>query len=1136
MKRSLLVLFLTGSFMVTAFSQINFPSNSTYRYLKGSQAASLGGDWVNTGFNDSGWSLGDAPFWYGDGTGGTELTDMINTYSTLYLRSTFVAVNAVNIREINCLIDYDDGFVIWINGLEALSVNAPPGYAYNGFAPENHESGVAENFTIFTNGLNLQEGTNTIAIQGFNVSLTSSDFHIECQMTATPETPVLPDTIGIGFNHPSGFYTSPFTLTLTSPDPGATLIYTLDGSNPQNSSTSYTGGTSATVTINPSSTTGRGTTPAVVVRASITKNGYQPSYPTGRTYIYLDRVRTQGYPGWDWPSDDVWGVSVPDDQPQVIDLEMDPDVVNDARYTNLIDDALLEIPTISIITDNKNLFDPVTGIYVNAKGDGHEWERECTVELINPDGSDGFCVNAGLRIRGGWSRHAYFPKHAFRLFFRSGYGNSKLEFPLFGDEGVSQFDKVDIRCEMNYAWSIGMSENSMVREVFSRDSQGAMKQPYTRSRYYHLFLNGMYWGLYQTQERSEARYAADYFGDHAADYDVIKVNTENYQIEATDGNTALWSKLYSLCGTGFENNEQYFALEGKNKYGKPVPGGEVLVDIDNLIDYMIGIFYSGNFDAPTSSFMSNKGCNNFYAIKDRNEKSKGFIFFNHDAEHSLFYYAHPPGVGINENRVNLAARTDGYKMEVNSFSIFHPQWLHYKLSANEEYRMRFADRAVMRLTGDGVFTVNENIVRFIDRVHQIDTAVIAESARWGDGQRDGQTPYTKDDNWLYEINHTVNSFFPARTNITITQLRNANLFPSLDAPVISRNGNDLYEQEYEIGSGWVIRIDNPNSTGVIYYTLNDTDPRKIGGSISSDAIDAGQGVTLTLSASAIIKARIYDNGEWSGLRYIKLFSMADDLSQLKITEIHYHPKDLIVGTDTTEGKDLEFMEFKNIGETSLNLSGIVVDSAVYYEFPANTLLGPGQFYVIVSKPSKFYDLYGKIGSGNFQGNLSNSGEEILIKDNHGTEIIHFTYDDHAPWPEMPDGDGPSLVSNEFNPTGEPSSPTYWRASYHDGGSPFADDLLNPNLTDPIAVGKKDRTILTFPNPTQGELHIQVNDNNSNETIVAKIYSLNGELLMESEFCQKTTLQLAAMNLSAGIYILTLNSDDWIQTQKIVFHP
>lgn len=103
----------------------------------------------------------------------------------------------------------------------------------------------------------------------------------------------------------------------------------------------------------------------------------------------------------------------------------------------------------------------------------------------------------GFRIRGGWSRHDEFAKHAFRLFFRSEYGERKLRFPLFGDEGVNEFDKVDLRCSQNYSWSKGGEEApycTMNRDVFSRDCQRDMLQPYTRSRYYHLYLNGLLLG------------------------------------------------------------------------------------------------------------------------------------------------------------------------------------------------------------------------------------------------------------------------------------------------------------------------------------------------------------------------------------------------------------------------------------------------------------------------------------------------------------------------------------------------------------------------------------------------------------------------------------------------------------------
>ena len=168
---------------------------------------------------------------------------------------------------------------------------------------------------------------------------------------------------------------------------------------------------------------------------------------------------------------------------------MDPQVLNDARYTDQIEDAFLAIPTFSISTATENIFDKKIGIYLNAMKRGRLWERPASIELLHLDGDEGFQIDAGLRIRGGYSRRDFNPKHAFRLFFRSEYGAAKLKYPLFGDEGAKSFDKIDLRTSQNYAWSSGKYSgdlNLMNRDVFSRDTQRDMGRPYTRSNYYHL--------------------------------------------------------------------------------------------------------------------------------------------------------------------------------------------------------------------------------------------------------------------------------------------------------------------------------------------------------------------------------------------------------------------------------------------------------------------------------------------------------------------------------------------------------------------------------------------------------------------------------------------------------------------------
>ena len=125
---------------------------------------------------------------------------------------------------------------------------------------------------------------------------------------------------------------------------------------------------------------------------------------------------------------------------------MDPDIVNSPTWGPQLKNALKSLPTFSIVTDTNNLFNPTTGIYVNPRGDERAWERPASLELINPDGSKGFQIDMGLRVRGGFSRDPSNPKHAFRFFFRQEYGDSKLKYPMFASQnGVDSFDGFDLR-------------------------------------------------------------------------------------------------------------------------------------------------------------------------------------------------------------------------------------------------------------------------------------------------------------------------------------------------------------------------------------------------------------------------------------------------------------------------------------------------------------------------------------------------------------------------------------------------------------------------------------------------------------------------------------------------------------------
>ena len=78
--------------------------------------------WRSAGFNDAAFADAPAPFWYGDvRPGGTQLTDMLNSYTCIFLRKTFTANNVSEIGGLRLTYYVDDGFVAWINGQPVFS-------------------------------------------------------------------------------------------------------------------------------------------------------------------------------------------------------------------------------------------------------------------------------------------------------------------------------------------------------------------------------------------------------------------------------------------------------------------------------------------------------------------------------------------------------------------------------------------------------------------------------------------------------------------------------------------------------------------------------------------------------------------------------------------------------------------------------------------------------------------------------------------------------------------------------------------------------------------------------------------------------------------------------------------------------
>lgn len=827
------------------------------------------------------------------------------------------------------------------------------------------------------------------------------------------------------FSQDRGFYDTPFDLTIRTETTGTEIRYTTNGIPP-----TATSGLVYTSPIRISGTT--------VLRAGAFKTGYLPSNIDTQTYIFLDDVIHQapdGQPPPGWPTS--WGNNVRD-------YGMDPDVVNNATYKGTIKNDLKTLPSFSIVMDLNDLFNSTRGIYANPGQQGIAWERPASVELIYPEGKTGFQINAGLRIRGGFSRATSNPKHAFRLFFREEYGAPKLKFPMFGQDAADTFDGFDLRTFQNYSWSFqGDSRGVFFRDQSSRDAQLAMGEPAERGDYYHLYINGQYWGLYNTDERPEASYAETYFGGNKEDYDVIKVEAGPYSVTATDGNMNAWTRLYNMAKAGFDTDEAYQKAQGNNSDGTRNPAYEVLLDVPNLIDYMLVIIYGGNLDAPISNFLGNTRPNNWYGIRNRNGQ-EGFRFFSHDAEHTL--------LNVNEDR------TGPYPAGDTSVIYSSPQYLWKRLQANAEFRLKVADHIQRHFFNGGALTTDAVKARILKRKAEIDRAVVGESARWGDAKR--ATPLTRTD-WLTTVNDIVNNYVPQRTAIVVNQLRADGFSSSVAAPSFSQQGGN-------INRGFNLSLSGPS--GTIYYTRDGSDPRLLGGAVASSAkVYSG---TLTLNESAGIKARVLSNGVWSALNEAS-FTVIQTFTALAVSEIMYNPPT----QDSVDGDEFEFIELKNNSSLEMDLSGVHFTTGIVFSFPLGSKLGAGQFAVLASNPVQFQKKYpGGPITGTYMGRLSDGGETITLVHATGTTITTVAYGDQAPWPTTPDGGGFSLVPRNSNLSLDPADPANWRASTRIGGSPGSDDpppnisvvLVNEILahTDPP---DKDAVELYNPNSTSADI-------------------------------------------------------------------
>jgi hypothetical protein len=537
-------------------------------------------------------------------------------------------------------------------------------------------------------------------------------------------TPAVSQTARSGevrFNHPGGFYQSAFTLSLTMTPEKTTIYYTTNGDDPQPANASlYV----RPIEINTTTT---------IVRAAAFDAQTNPAGTGVRTFLFIPDILKQT--GAKFPT--TWGAN--NGKPVPAYYGMSTASMNNAATCRKVATGLESIPTLSIVANEGDFFSPETGIYTHPLERGVAWERQVSLEMFNANGQLAFQCDCGLRIHGGTSRQPEeSPKHSFRVLFKKRYGSSRLHFPIFGDGGAQEISSLILRAGNNDSWLASQGEERMqasyLRDEWMRRSMRAMGHPSARGLFVHLYLNGLYWGVYNLCEKPGPDLITKDATDANGKFDVIKGG----KTEA--GDKAAWKKMMSLANAGVSDDRSYQEI---SRY----------VDLPELADYMILNYYAGNSDWDRSA--------NWVAIRPRTPDGR-FQFLVWDGECTLG---------------NLDADTLDFDDDESPPRLFH------KLSENKLFRLLFATRAHELLFNNGPLAPKKAAERYHALAVSVAQAMEAEAARWGNYRRDVQSyktgpyeAYCVVKHWQPETNRILTRYFPLRREILLNQFRERGLF------------------------------------------------------------------------------------------------------------------------------------------------------------------------------------------------------------------------------------------------------------------------------------------------------------------------------------------------------------------------
>ncbi len=494
------------------------------------------------------------------------------------------------------------------------------------------------------------------------------------------------------FSAPGGWYKAGFSLSLSCPEKGAAIHYTLDGSEPSDKSARYS---------KPIAIKDRIGDPNGI---STIKTSERRVYPQGIVFKGTV-VRARAFMG--------------DGMSRVATQSYFVDEDGSSRYS---------FPIISIAVDPADLFDEVKGIFVPGKifkdqynpslpeweragnytQSGSDWERPAYLEFFEPDGSRKMAQDIGIRIHGGATRT--YPQKSIRLYARAKYkGDSKdfayevfpgLKNPVDG-KAMKKFRRLILRASGND------SQYTMFRDAFMTSLVSELGLATQASRPSVLFVNGEYWGIHNIRERLDEHHVENTY----------KVDKDDVVILENDG----------IVDVGEEGDDKSYrdmiAFLRSSDIRDPAVYRrlDAMMDVGNFIDYQIAQIYFGNHDWPGNNLKFWRARTKDF-LPDAGYGDGRWRWFLYDTDFGFSLYNGPQGY---EHRTldlaTQAGRSDWPNPDWSTF-IFRT------LLANGEFKAEFLKRFDKYL--NGVFEPSRVKARLAEFQETYEKEIAEHIARW----------------------------------------------------------------------------------------------------------------------------------------------------------------------------------------------------------------------------------------------------------------------------------------------------------------------------------------------------------------------------------------------------------------------